>query len=274
MFKTRLISGVFLVAAAVLILWLGSGPTLIVTAALSLIGEFELCRVYGIEKSSIGYIAYIWTILYYAMFAFDEYSLFGFEVLRLDRPMLVMYIIAVLSLYVIQFPKYSDKQMLAAYMAFFYVGVMLLHIYKIRNLENGGCYVVLLFLCSWGNDTLAYVTGRLFGRHKMSPVLSPKKSKEGLVGGIVGAGLLGWLYGLMMRSVLGDDVPVKFMIICALGAIPAVIGDLAASGIKRNNDVKDYGTIIPGHGGVLDRFDSMIFTAPLIYYLLRFAIHG
>jgi phosphatidate cytidylyltransferase len=142
-------------------------------------------------------------------------------------------------------------------------------------MPEGGYLVVLIFLCSWGNDTLAYCVGVLFGKHKMSPTLSPKKSIEGLVGGIMGAGILGLLYGLFLQGRLvqiNANVPVILFIVCALGAIPAVIGDLAASAIKRNNDVKDYGKLIPGHGGVLDRFDSMIFTAPIIYYLVQFVV--
>ena len=147
---------------------------------------------------------------------------------------------------------------------------MLSYIYRIREMHNGGYYVVLIFICSWGNDTLAYCVGRLLGKHKMSPVLSPKKSIEGLVGGILGAGLLGMIYGFFVRENLMHvkSIPLYLFIICAVGAIPAVIGDLAASAIKRNNDVKDYGKLIPGHGGVLDRFDSMIFTAPLVYLLI------
>ena len=110
----------------------------------------------------------------------------------------------------------------------------------------------------------------------MSPKLSPKKSVEGLIGGIVGSGLLGLLYAFLFQ----DKFDVKFniyvtmFIVCSLGAIPSAIGDLAASAIKRNNDVKDYGKLIPGHGGVLDRFDSMIFTAPVLYYLILFMVNN
>jgi phosphatidate cytidylyltransferase len=105
----------------------------------------------------------------------------------------------------------------------------------------------------------------------MSPILSPKKSVEGLIGGILGAGVLGLLYGLWFNSYVHEisKLPLIFLVICAVGAVPAVVGDLAASAIKRNNEVKDYGKLIPGHGGVMDRFDSMIFTAPIIYYLMQ-----
>jgi phosphatidate cytidylyltransferase len=108
----------------------------------------------------------------------------------------------------------------------------------------------------------------LFGKHKMSPVLSPKKSVEGAVGGVVGAALLGALYGMFVNTQMEDvNAIVIFAIICIVGALISMVGDLAASAIKRNHDIKDYGKLIPGHGGVMDRFDSVIFTAPMIYIL-------
>ena len=102
----------------------------------------------------------------------------------------------------------------------------------------------------------------------MAPKLSPKKSVEGGIGGIAGAALLGVLYALAINK-WGDAGAgiVRFAIIGAAGGAISQVGDLAASAIKRNHNIKDYGKLIPGHGGILDRFDSVIFTAPIIYYL-------
>ena len=115
--------------------------------------------------------------------------------------------------------------------------------------------------------------GRALGKHKMAPVLSPKKSIEGLIGGIVGAGVFGAVFGILFDKYVDtmNYAPLLFAVVGAVGALPAVIGDLA-SAIKRNNDIKDYGKLIPGHGGILDRFDSIIFTAPIIYYLLVYLL--
>ncbi len=272
MFKTRLISGIVLVAFFILVLYFGGPVTGITMMVLSIIGVFELCRVYKIEKNSPAVIAYIWTVLYYAVLMLSKQKLGDVSVSRFVMPVLIIYLLVILAVYVFKFPKYHDKEIMAAFTSFFYVSVMLSYIYKIRDMKDGGYFVVLCFICSWGNDTLAYCVGRLFGKHKMSPKLSPKKSIEGLFGGIIGAGILGILYGLFLKNQIQntDMILVKLFFVGALGAIPAVIGDLAASGIKRNNDIKDYGTLIPGHGGVLDRFDSMIFTAPIIYFLLEF----
>ena len=133
---------------------------------------------------------------------------------------------------------------------------------------DGSVVVWLIFLSSWGCDTCAYCVGMLIGRHKMAPRLSPKKSVEGGVGGIAGAALLGVLFALAMNKWGGADVsPLHYAVICAAGGAISQVGDLAASAIKRNHEIKDYGKLIPGHGGILDRFDSVIFTAPVIYYL-------
>ena len=108
----------------------------------------------------------------------------------------------------------------------------------------------------------------LIGKHKMAPVLSPKKSVEGGIGGIVGAALIGVLYALAINHWGNAGVSVfEFAVIGAAGGAISQVGDLAASAIKRYHNIKDYGKLIPGHGGILDRFDSVIFTAPIIYYL-------
>jgi phosphatidate cytidylyltransferase len=112
----------------------------------------------------------------------------------------------------------------------------------------------------------------LFGKHKIAPKLSPKKSLEGCIGGVVGAALLGVIYAAITKNrMIGIDNPyILFATIGAASSVISQIGDLAASAIKRNHEIKDYGTLIPGHGGILDRFDSIIFTAPIVYYLAVF----
>lgn len=101
----------------------------------------------------------------------------------------------------------------------------------------------------------------------MAPVLSPKKSVEGAVGGVLGAALLGVAYAAATGGKMAE-----YALICAVGALISMVGDLAASAIKRNQGIKDYGKLIPGHGGILDRFDSVIFTAPVIYYLAKLVL--
>ena len=148
---------------------------------------------------------------------------------------------------------------------------MLSYIYQIRILEDGAIIVWLIFIGSWGSDTCAYCVGMLFGKHKIIPKLSPKKSLEGSIGGVVGAALIGYLYALALSSkITGIDNPkLLFAIIGASSSLISQIGDWAASAIKRNFDIKDYGKLIPGHGGILDRFDSVILMHQL-YIIWRY----
>ena len=266
MFKTRLASGVVLVILALIFLIAGGPVLLAVTTVISLIGMFELYRVFHIEKSLPGMVGYL------ALVIFDLNLAFGF----LWEPMILYmgFLILLLAVYVFSYPKFRADQIMAAFFAFFYVGVMLSFIYQTRMLPAGVYLVWLIFLCSWGSDTCAYCVGRLIGKHKMAPGLSPKKSIEGAVGGVAGAALLGAVYALIIAGInpAQGHTPLMYALICAVGALISMVGDLAASAIKRNKGIKDYGTLIPGHGGILDRFDSVIFTAPFIYFLANVLI--
>lgn len=266
MFWTRLASGIVLVILAIGTLYVGGWLTCSVMCLLSLVGCFELLRVYHLEKRAMGIACYLFTILYYTVLFIDAQQLL--------MPIMVTYLLVILAIYVLAFSKYKDKDTMAAFLAFYYVSVCLSYVFRLRDIKDGGYMVILIFVCSWGNDTLAYCAGRLFGKHKMSPVLSPKKSVEGLIGGILGTAALGAVFGILFNNFVHPlpNAPLWFALVGAVGAVPAVIGDLAASAIKRNNDVKDYGKLIPGHGGVLDRFDSMIFTAPIIFYAVTFIL--
>lgn len=260
MFKTRLISGIVLVIIA-LVTIISGGPILFGTLMLiSLIGLNELYKVVKIDKTMLGFSGYVATIIYYLLLFFEakyDHMLFVIAVL-----------IAMMAIYVFTFPKYVSEQAVTGFFGVFYVSVMLSFIYQTRVMEEGLFLVALVFLCSWGCDTCAYCVGVLIGKHKMAPKLSPKKSVEGAIGGLAGAALLGMLYALAINRWGGASAsPASYALICFVGGMISMVGDLAASAIKRNHEIKDYGTLIPGHGGILDRFDSVIFTAPVIYYL-------
>ena len=260
MFKTRLLSGIVLVIAALVLIMTGGDVLLVSTLLISWIGMFELYRIFHIEKSAPGIVGYAAAAVYYANLRF------GFLP---DLMMLVLGLLIVLMfVYVFTYPKYQTEQLLAAFFGVFYVAVMLSYVYQTRMLSAGTYIVWLIFLCSWGCDTCAYCVGMLIGKHKMSPILSPKKSVEGAVGGVVGAALLGAIYAAVVGKYLqAENQVVMYAVICGVGALISMVGDLAASAIKRNHEIKDYGKLIPGHGGILDRFDSVNFTAPVIYYL-------
>ena len=124
-------------------------------------------------------------------------------------------------------------------------------------------------ISAFGTDIMAYFTGMAIGRHKLCPNLSPKKSIEGAVGGVLGSMLFCGLFGYFVT----EGLLVETILIGFVGSIAAQLGDLSASAFKRQMGIKDYGNLIPGHGGILDRFDSVLFTAPLVYYAMLFVLY-
>ncbi len=142
------------------------------------------------------------------------------------------------------------------------------------NLSHGMFYVLIAVLAAWVADVGAYFAGTLFGRHKLCPEISPKKTVEGLVGGTVVDMVVMLLCGVWFSAVFYQgQVGVNYialLLIGLFGSLISVLGDLSFSIIKRSCHIKDFGQVIPGHGGVLDRFDSVIFTAPFVYLLVMF----
>lgn len=275
MFVTRLISGIVLLILTAIFVSLGGIPLYAVLALISVIGFLELTKAVGIKRDKRGMNFLEMTAIagILALYACHMYAGVVGETIDMVYILAVMVftIIGLLAVYVITFPKYEAHQVVEVVFAFLYVPVMLSFIANTRALPEIGSKVVwMIWISAWGSDTCAYcvgmLTGKTIGNHKAFPVLSPKKSIEGCVGGIVGAACLGMLFG---KIVMGSEYGVVMMgIICGIGSVIAQCGDLAASAIKRNFQIKDYGTCIPGHGGILDRFDSIIFTAPCIYFLI------
>ena len=150
-----------------------------------------------------------------------------------------------------------------------YLLLSLLRIFQM-NYHHGPFIVLLPLLAAWGADTCALFAGMFFGRHKLAPVVSPKKTVEGAVGGVIGGAVLVLIAALIMNSTLKLGLPLwAAVVLGAVGAVLGEIGDLSFSIIKRQTGIKDYGHIFPGHGGVLDRFDSVIFVAPFAEFLFR-----
>lgn len=267
MFGTRLVSGIVLLIIALMMMGIGGPPLALVLLFISLVAYRELTKaLLGATDShkvnGLEIIGFIGIIAYYAAVYFAEGSIY-----------LLMCIVAVflaeMFLYVITFPKFQASQVVAAVFSFLYAPLMLSFVYLTRALPIGFYTVWMILISSWGCDTCAYAVGKLIGRKKIFPVLSPHKSLEGCIGGMAGAALIGGLYGYFVLEAKypGEHIAVIMAFICAAGAVMGMVGDLAASAIKRNNNIKDYGKLIPGHGGIMDRFDSMIVTAPMVYFL-------
>ena len=257
MFKTRLLSGILLVIIALATIISGGYVLFFTLLAVSLIGMRELYKAMKVQDEKANllvYAGYAGAAIYYVAVLLD----FG----RYGTLAIIFGLVLIMFVYVFTYPEFEAKQVMPAMFGIVYVAVMLSFIYLTRALPGGKFHVWLIFLCSWGCDTCAYCVGMLIGKHKMAPVLSPKKSVEGAVGGVAGAALLGVVYAAATQGPI-----LKYAVICAVGALISMVGDLAASAIKINQGIKDYGKLIPGHGGILDRFDSVIVTAPMIYVL-------
>ncbi|MCR5715969.1 MAG: phosphatidate cytidylyltransferase [Lachnospiraceae bacterium] len=278
MFKTRLISGIFLIVIALITIMTGGIVLDLTVFLISCIGYHELAKALKIIKdgektNALEVIAMGGIVLFYLLFYLSRQI--DFQWAHAELLVLICVFLAEMLIYVVRFPKYHADQITAAFFSFFYAPFLLSFIDQTRNLPMGSYSVWLIFISAWGCDTCAYCVGVLIGKHKMTPILSPKKSVEGAIGGIVGAALIGALYAyFVMRTV--QDVPLlipSFTLISAAGALISMVGDLGASAFKRDHEIKDYGKLIPGHGGIMDRFDSIIFTAPVTYLLAYALLH-
>lgn len=260
MFRTRFASGVVLMAITITLMVCGSYPLFWVITLISLVGLFELYHAVRTEKTFPAFTGYLSSIVIDMLILNDKYEY------------LLMWIIFTLMVfmtcYVISYPKYNSEQVTMLFFGLIYVTVMLSFVFKVRFVENGILLVWLIFIGAWGSDTCAYCVGKLIGKHKMPSKLSPNKTIEGCIGGILGAALIGFIFAAVFYD--KRSVWWQLPVIGAVSSVISQIGDLAASAIKRNCNIKDYGHLIPGHGGILDRFDSIIFTAPVVYYLIKF----
>ncbi|MCH5267957.1 MAG: phosphatidate cytidylyltransferase [Lachnospiraceae bacterium] len=259
MFWTRLGSGIVLMVITIALMIVGGAPLFGVITVISVMGLFELYRAVGMQKSMPAILGYVTSVGVDILLAQGKH-----EWLLM---ILVLSLMLMMACYVIAYPKYRSEQIVMVYFGLIYVSVMLSYVFQVRFLEGGVLLVWLIYVGAWGSDTCAYCVGKLIGKHKMPSTLSPNKTIEGCVGGIAGAALIGFLFALFCYR---DNTMLwwEFAVIGAVSSVISQIGDLAASAIKRNHDIKDYGKLIPGHGGILDRFDSIIFTAPVVYYLI------
>lgn len=264
-FIIRLLSGILLIVLLFFVLYMGGDLLFLVSLLLSIIGLIEIYRVLGLNKNILSYLGFVFTFIYY-------YTIYNYKIDGILLFLIVM-LLSLLIFYVFSFPSFSIKDISLTMFSIIYVAMLFSFVYLIREQfgDYGKQMVWLIFISSWGSDTFAYVTGKLFGKHKLTLLLSPKKTIEGAVGGVLGSFILGVIYAYFMFRKITVATRISMFrigIACAFGAFISLLGDLTASAIKREFGVKDYGDIIPGHGGVLDRFDSVIFAAPALFFIL------
>lgn len=253
--KTRILSG--LVMAPLLILvYLGGWFIWAAAVFVSMVGLKEFYK--GFEASgakpcfNLGYVSV--ALLYLVVLLPDAREMFI---------MLWFFLVTVASMvYGFKVNERKLEDMTSTLLGIMYCGFLPFHIVLIDQTAFRPL-IWLVFLTAFGTDIMAYFTGMALGKHKLCPNLSPKKSIEGAVGGVLGSVILCGIFGYFMI-----DGGLKLcLLIGFFGSIIAQLGDLSASAFKRQMGIKDYGNLIPGHGGILDRFDSVFFTAPMVYYV-------
>jgi len=176
----------------------------------------------------------------------------------------VLFLVLCLASLVLFYPRFSPQACAATVFTTLYPG-LLIYLYLIRLLPEGWMWALFTLATTWTFDSVAYLVGKWWGRHQMTPVLSPGKTVEGFCGGVAGSLLAAFVFHLFFAA----PAVWVWLVLGGMVAVAAQLGDLASSVIKRFADAKDAGNVIPGHGGVLDRFDSMLLTAPLVYHAVQ-----
>lgn len=232
-----------------------------VVSVISLMAMYELYKVTGLWEYKHLIIAGGVFSVFIMFFQFSGVSsFFG----------LMFFIIVTLFLFMIlEYKKITFEKICMVFLISLIVPIFFLQIVKVRLLQNGEFLIYLIFIASFVTDAMAYFVGTAVGMHKFAPHISPNKTLEGAIGGLLGGGLGFVVFGYCMEYLFFFKPNYMYLFLFGLiSAVVAEIGDLAASAIKRQFAIKDYGDIMPGHGGVMDRFDSVLFVAPFIYLIL------
>ena len=262
--KTRLITaGVLIPLLLVVVLWMPEIVTAVILGAIVAIAAYELMFVTNLVKHT--------RLVIYAMvmaFAVTIWSFFGMNE-SVGTLGLLAFISVLFAEMMRDHVKITFEMLTVAIVAGVLVPFLLSGIVTVHTMRLGRYFILIPFVMAFGPDAGAYFAGRAFGQRKLAPVISPNKTVEGMIGGLLTGMLMMVIYTLILQ--LGFSLKVNYMyalIYGLVGSLGATFGDLCFSVIKRQTGIKDYGSIFPGHGGVLDRFDSMVVVAPLTMVLL------
>jgi phosphatidate cytidylyltransferase len=266
--KTRVITGIGIFVVAVLLVVLAPFTPIfcIGMSVLAVMASFELLRVFGIHKDwHISAPSYLLAaaLPFAAYFVTDETRV---KFILIEAAIIFIYLVYLLGAAVFSHKKIKFVLVAAVFMALVYVIVSFTSLSLLMYVNKGLFYFGVIIISSWGCDAGAYFIGCKFGKHKLIPDVSPNKSVEGAIGGILVSIVLNVLYGFVVSSLGGAKV--EYLSLALLGlvlSIVAMVGDLIASLIKREYGIKDYSNLLPGHGGIVDRFDSVF---PIATFLL------
>ncbi|MBP3896198.1 MAG: phosphatidate cytidylyltransferase [Mogibacterium sp.] len=265
--KTRILSGL-LMAPLLVVLYFGGVALWAAALLISLIGVHEFCNGWNnLDVKPSKTICYIFTLLLFSTAIPSASS----AVPRFYENMMMICIwlfmaVAAGLIYGWKINERGPYDAIATVTTLVYIPFFAYHMVLIDQTEYR-LFIWIVVIAAFGSDIFAYFTGYFLGKHKMAPNLSPKKTIEGAVGGLIGSSLFSWLFGYFFMKESGlDNAALICLVLGLLGGAAGMAGDLTASAFKRKMGIKDYGNLIPGHGGIMDRFDSVIFVAPVIYY--------
>ena len=264
--KVRIIAAaVLLPLLLIILLLLPTAVTTVVCGLAAAVAAYELLMGTGLVKN-------VRMVIYTALMAFLVPLWSHFEMVSSAAVLAILLFTALLFMeLLLSKGKLPVGQLGLCYIGGIVLPMLLASLVRLLSLGYGRFYVLLPFLISFTADTGAYFAGRFLGKHKLAPVISPNKTVEGLAGGVAGA-----VVGMLIYCVILDlafDFTANYMYAVSygiVGSLAAAFGDLSFSAIKRQTGIKDYGNLIPGHGGILDRLDSLMIVAPLTEVLLTF----
>ena len=233
--------------------------TAIIVGLLVAIGAYELINSTKLVKNN--------RMLWYSMAAAFLIAIWSF--LGCSQAVALVVILMFFALLFVETMlkdmKVSFSRISVCIVAGLLIPYLICSIVRILMMSEGRSFVLVPFAIAFASDSFAYLTGVKFGKHKLAPTISPKKSVEGFIGGLLAAVAAMLIYGLVLQLFCHFRVNYLFAIVYAVvGTVLGTFGDLCFSVVKRQTGIKDYGNLIPGHGGVLDRFDSMVFVAPMV----------
>lgn len=256
MLRHRIISALIGIPLIIAAVWHGSIPLLILTGLLMVLATLEMVALF--QNLNL-YLPYGLTVAGSLLVLAGAY-LYQDAALGKSFTLVLFFVLAAV---VLLYPRFSPVEGAVTVLVSLYIGLFV-YIYLLRLLPNGWIWLTFTLVGTWSTDTAAYFIGRRWGRRQLAPLLSPKKTVEGMLGGFLGSLLaslaFAGIYPFLPRG--------RLLLLGFLLGMAALMGDLVESAIKRQAGVKDAGDLIPGHGGILDRFDSMLFTAPLVYYFV------
>ena len=269
--KTRVITGTLILAVILPILFFSKYIIYPIVLGLFCVAAlYEVFGVIGVKKQlAIVIPAYVLALClpFFVFFAPElnrlAYLKFLFGALLIF--LMYLFCIMVFKKGALSYSKVAEIFTLTTYVTTSFTALCL-----IRYIDNGKYILFLVFIASWFTDTFAYLTGTLIGRHKLIPEVSPKKTVEGAIGGTLSAVIFFPLFGFLVSAISGAEVRANYLVLVIYAVVLAVvaqIGDLAASLIKREYKIKDYGSILPGHGGIMDRFDSVMSVSVIMVLL-------